>query len=378
MQFADIIGQQKIKNHLINTVKDNRISHAQLFLGNEGNGTLPLALAYAKYIMCLNRGETKACGECSSCRKVDKLQHPDLHFVFPVVKPTGKDKVVSDTFISEWRQFLINNPYGSYNDWLTAIDAGNSQGIIRVDEGREIIRKLNMKSFESEYKVMIIWFPEKMNAETANKLLKLIEEPPSKTLFFLVSENSEYIISTILSRTQLVKVPRISEDELFIGLQKIHNLDENKARQISRLAEGNYNQAKEFIASSVDSLQNFENFTQMMRLSYTGKFIELIKWVDEISRLGREKQKAFLTYSLRMVRENLIINQKLGENSRLTDDEGSFASKFSNFIHPANAPILSMEIDRAYMHISRNANAKVVFLDLCIKLNVALKKQEEK
>lgn len=376
MNFSNIIGQQNIKNHLIKTVTQERISHAQLFLGNEGYGCLPLALAYAKFIMCLNKSETDSCGECASCRKINKYEHPDLHFVFPVVTPKNKDKAVSDAFIKEWRQFLLSTPYGSYNHWLNSLDAGNSQAIIRVDEGKEILRKLNMKSFESEYKIMIIWFPEKMNAETANKLLKLIEEPPQKTLFFLVAQNSQYIISTILSRTQLVKINRLTEEDLFIGLQEKHQLNEEKARQISRMSEGDYSIAKEYIESSVDTVFNFDQFVQMMRLSYSGKMIELIKWVDEIAKIGREKQKAFLTYSLRMVRENLILNQKQKAMVRMSDNEESFASKFANFIHPTNAPHLNSEIDKAILHITRNANAKVVMLDLCIRLNRILKMEE--
>ncbi|MDA3893425.1 MAG: DNA polymerase III subunit delta [Salinivirgaceae bacterium] len=375
MNFSKIIGQNNIKNHLIQTVKQGRISHAQLFLGNEGYGSLPLALAYAKYIMCLNKTDTDSCGECSSCRKIAKYQHPDLHFVFPVITPKNKDKAVSDTYITEWRQFLLSTPYGTYNNWLNGLDAGNSQAIIRVDEGKEILRKLNMKSFESDYKIMILWFPEKMNAETANKLLKLIEEPPEKTLFFLVAQNSQYIISTILSRTQLVKITRITEDDLFIGLQEKHQLTEDKARQISRLSEGDYAIAEEYIESSIDMQQNFEQFVQMMRLSYSGKMIDLIKWVDEISKIGREKQKAFLTYSLRMIRENLIINQKQKAMVRMSDNEEGFAEKFARFIHPVNAPHLNSEIDKAILHITRNANAKVVFLDLCIRLNRILKMQ---
>jgi len=220
---------------------------------------------------------------------------------------------------------------------------------------------------------MIIWFPEKMNAETANKLLKLIEEPPAKTLFFLVAQNSQFIINTILSRTQLVKITRISEEGLFLGLKEKHQIDDEKARQISRLSEGNYSLAKEYIESSVDTKVNFEQFVMMMRLSYAGKMIELIKWIDEIAALGREKQKAFLAYSLRMVRENLIINQKQKNMVRMSDEEESFAEKFANFIHPTNTPLLSSEIDKAFVHIARNANAKVVFLDLCIKLNRILK-----
>jgi len=373
MDFSSIIGQQNIKSHLIKTVEQNRISHAQLFLGNEGYGGLPLALAYAKYIMCTNKNGDNSCGECPSCRKIAKYEHPDLHFVFPVVAPKNGKKPVSDSFIKEWRQFLLSNPYGTYNNWLNYLDAENKQAIIRVDEGKEILKKLNMKSFESEYKVMVIWFPEKMNNETSNKLLKLIEEPPPKTLFFLVAQNSQFIISTILSRTQLIKINRITEDDLFIGLKQIHKLDDEKARQISRLSEGDYTLAKEYIESSVDTKFNFDQFVLMMRLSYTGKMVELIKWVNEIAAAGREKQKAFLAYSLRMVRENLVINQNQKELSRMSADEGGFAEKFSNFIHPANAPYLSSELDRAFLHISRNANAKVVFLDLCIKLNKFLK-----
>jgi len=373
MLFADIIGQDKVKSHLLNTVKEKRISHAQLFLGEEGYGTLPLVLAYAQYLMCLNPKEDDACGECSSCRKVAKYQHPDLHFAFPVVPVGGNEIPISDHYIKEWRNFITTNPYGTYNEWLDAMGAGNSQGIIRVEEGREIIRKLSMKSFESEYKVMIIWFAEKMNAEAANRLLKLIEEPPTLTHFFLVSQSSEYIISTILSRTQLVKVTRISEDGLFLGLKKKHVLDDDRARQIARLRWCYYTLAKEFIASSVDTQQNFENFTQMMRLSYMGKMIDIIKWVDEVSKLGREKQKVFFAYSLRMIRENLVINQKQQALARMSVEEENFASRFANFIHPGNVLFLNQELDKAFRHISRNANAKVVFLDLCLKLNRILK-----
>ncbi len=373
MKFSEIIGQQNIKTQLLNTVRQGRISHAQLFNGEEGYGTLPLALSYAKYILCQNPKENDSCGECNSCRKVGKYEHPDLHFVFPVVPTKDKEKPVSDTFIKEWRQFLLNTPYGNYNDWLNCLDAGNSQAIIRVDEGREILRKLSMKSFEAEYKIMIIWFPEKMNAETANKLLKLIEEPPVKTLFLLVSQNSQQIISTILSRTQLVKINRIAEDEIFTGLKQNHNLNDEKARQISRICEGNYNLAVEYLESSIDTQWNFEQFVQMMRLSYSGKLIGIIKWVDDVAKAGREKQKAFLSYALRMVRENLIINQQQKNIIRMAENEEAFAEKFSNFIHPANSPYLQQELDKANVHIARNANAKVVFFDLCVKLNRILK-----
>lgn len=373
MLFADIIGQQNTINHLRNTVKENRISHAQLFLGSEGHGALPLVLAYAQYLMCQNRTETEACGVCAACRKVAKYQHPDLHFVFPVVPAKTGDKAVSDLHMATWRQFLLNEPYGTYSEWMMALNAENAQGLIRVDEGKEIIRKLNMKSFEAEYKIMIIWYPEKMNADTGNKLLKLIEEPPEKTLFFLVAENSEFILNTILSRTQLIKLGRISEDDLFLALKNRFQLNDEKARQIARISEGSYVQAKEYVNSSVDTQQNYNHFTQMMRLSYAGKTPEIIAWVDEVAKLGREKQKAFLAYSLRMVRENLVLNQKQNHLARLSADEYGFAERFSTYIHPANSGLLQQELDKAFVHIARNANAKVLFLDLSFKLNRLLR-----
>ncbi len=373
MLFADIIGQEPIKNHLLQSVKENRISHAQLFLGNEGFGTLALALAYAQFILCRNPSENDACGVCPACNKVQKYQHPDLHFSFPTVGTKSNTALISDDYISTWREFLHDSAYGTYEQWLSAMDAGNAQGLIKVREAEQIVRKLSLKSFEAEYKIMIIWFPEKMNAETANKLLKLIEEPPEKTLFLLVAQNSQLIISTILSRTQLIKIPRISQEDMFQGLQDKMQVSEIKAKQISRMSDGNLNQAKELIETSDEAKQNFDTFTQMMRLSYMGKMIELIKWVDDVAKIGREKQKTLLIYALKMIRENLVINQKQKDIARLSDEEDAFASKFSNFIHPGNAPSMAQEFDLAYTHISRNANAKVVFLDLCIRLNRLLK-----
>lgn len=373
MLFSEIVGQKAIKDHLINTVAENRISHAQLFLGKEGFGSMALAIAYAQFIMCTDRKEGDACGECGSCRKIEKLQHPDLHFVYPTVGSKSGTPFISDDYITQWREFVLSNPYGLYEEWLAKMDAGNSQGSIKVKESESIVRKLSLKSFESEYKVMIIWLPEKMNAESANKLLKLIEEPPEKTLLFLVSVNSEQIISTILSRTQLVKINRLSDDDLFIGLQQLKNLDETKARDIARMSDGDYNVACNLIEASVDSQQNFDGFTKLMRFSYMGKFTEIIPWVDEMSKFGREKQKSFLSYSLKMIRENLITNQKQTNLARFSNTEKAFAEKFSNFIHPENSPYIVEELTKAHLHISRNANVKVVLLDLCIQLNKLLK-----
>lgn len=375
MLFSEIIGQEALKKFLLATVKENRISHAQLFLGKEGYGALPLAIAYAQYIMCNDKKENDSCGVCSSCRKIKKLEHPDLHFAFPTTGTKNSQALISDDFISQWRTFLTQNPYSSYEEWLSFIDAGNSQGSIKVKEAENILRKLSLKSFESDFKIMIIWLPEKMNQESANKLLKLIEEPPEKTLFLLVSIYSELIISTILSRTQLIKIKPIKNEDIVHSLISFKQIDEQKAKEIARISEGDFNTACNLLEISDDAQQNFDFFTKMMRLSYMGKFSEIIKWVDDLSKIGRERQKAFLNYSLRMIRENLIINRKQKQLVRLSAQENDFSEKFALFIHPQNAEQLVYEVTLAHTHISRNANAKVVLLDMCIKINQLLKKE---
>ncbi len=369
MRFADIIGQDDIKRHLIGTVKENRISHAQMLLGREGYGTLPLAIAYAQYINCQHRTDSDSCGECPSCRQISQLAYPDLHFVFPV-PATGstKEKPVSDTFFRKWSEFIKQNPYGSYQQWLDYAEAGNSQGLIRVDESSEIIRKLTMKSFNSGYKIMVIWLPEKMNSDASNKLLKLIEEPYPMTLFLLVAENSENIISTIISRTQIVKVPRIADAGLCAGLQRVAGADAAKAEKIARISEGDFCKALEYCSQTADLAQNLDLFIKLMRVSYSYKAPDMIALADELASLGREKQKALLAYSERMVRENLIINRQLTSMARFTDDEGNFAQKFSRFIHPQNSGLIAEALDKASYHISRNASAKIVFLDTIITL----------
>ncbi|MBO7496039.1 MAG: DNA polymerase III subunit delta [Salinivirgaceae bacterium] len=373
MRFADIIGQDDIKRHLISTVKENRISHAQMFLGREGYGSLPLAIAYAQYINCQNRTDADSCGECPSCRQISKLSFPDLHFAFPVpATGSSKEKAISDTYFQKWAEFIKQNPYGNYQQWLDFVEAGNSQGSIRVDESNEIIRKLTMKTFTAEYKIMIIWLPEKMNTDASNKLLKLIEEPYPKTLFLLVAENSENIISTIISRTQLVKVPRITDTDICTGLQS-KGVDAVEAEKISKISEGNFGTALEYCGHTADLANNFELFVKLMRTSYAFKAADMVALAEELGSLGREKQKALLSYCERMVRENLIMNRNLGKLTHFTDDEGGFAQKFSRFIHPQNSGIIAETLDKAYYHISRNASAKIVFLDTIITLARSLR-----
>jgi DNA polymerase-3 subunit delta' len=375
MQFKEVIGHQKIKEQLINTVKENRISHAQLFLGPEGSGNLALAIAYAQYIACTNKQGNDSCGVCASCKKFKKLIHPDLHFVFPVnTSKTIKKNPVSDDYMNQWRTTLIENPYINQNKWYEIIDIENKQGVISKNESYEILRKLNLKTFESEYKFMIIWLPEKMNTYAANKLLKFIEEPPEKTLFFLVSENSEQILPTILSRTQLIKIPKIDNDSLYNALCDRLGVNPDKALDIVHLANGNYFEALNLASAGDEDDENLERFKSLMRLAYSQKIVEIIDWVDEIARTGREKQKGFLTYSLRLLRENFMLNINRKEMVYLTQKEYNFSEKFSQFIHQGNVSKLYEVFNRAYADIGMNAYNKIVFLDVALKIVKLIRK----
>jgi len=375
MQFKEIVGQKSIKEKLIHTIKENRVSHALLFLGTEGSGNLALAIAYAQYISCGNKQENDSCGVCPSCIKFKKLVHPDLHFVYPVsTSKSVKKDPVSDDYISQWRETIVGNPYINQNKWYEIIDVENKQGIISKNESYEILKKLNLKTFESEYKIMIIWLPEKMNAFAANKLLKLIEEPPAKTLFLLVSENSEHIIPTILSRTQLVKIPRVDKESMQNALCDLYGLAPEKAADIVHLANGNYFEAQNLIDSSEENYFNFDQFTKFMRLAYQRNVIEMISWVDEISTIGREKQKNFLAYSIRLVRENFMLNMKNRELVYLTKKEQEFSDKFSQFINHENVQQLYQVMNRAYADIEMNAYNKIVFLDMALKIIKLIRK----
>lgn len=369
MQFREVIGHQHIKERLIRTVKENRISHAQLFLGNEGSGNLALAMGYAQYIACLNKQENDSCGVCPSCQKFKKLIHPDLHFVYPVAtSKTVKKDPVSDDYISQWRNTIIENPYINQNKWYEIIDIENKQGIINKDESYEILRKLNLKTFESEYKFMIIWLPEKMNMYAANKLLKFIEEPPDKTLFLMVSENSEQMLPTILSRTQLIKIPKIDNDSLYTAICDRFGIAPEKAQDIVHLSNGNYFETLNLIQAEDEDSENFERFTSLMRLAYQRKIVDIIDWVDVIARIGRERQKSFLSYALRLLRENFMLNINRKEIVYLTKKEFDFSKNFSQFIHQENVGPLYEVFNRAHADIEMNAYNKIVFLDSALKI----------
>lgn len=372
MLFKEVIGQQIVKNSLRKSVTDGRISHAQLFLGSEGSGNLALAIAYAQYISCENHIDEDSCGVCPSCIKFAKLIHPDLHFVFPVVKSDLKKPTVSDNFIAEWRLAVLENPYLNQAGWVEKIsdDKKKQCGIFEA-ESNEIFHKLNLKSYEAEYKTMIIWMPEKMHVMCANKLLKLLEEPAEKTLFILVSEDSNQLLTTILSRCQLVKIPSIDNSSIKNALLNL-NVAEPVLSNLTRLANGNYLKALEMINQIESEEFNYNQFTKWMRLCYASKIVELISWVDEMAGIGREIEKNFLLFALRMIRENFMLTAGSDTIAYLSDIELSFAQKFHPFINEKNIFSITDELTKAHYHIESNANAKIVFLDLSLKMNKML------
>lgn len=370
MNFSQIPGQKEIKAKLLRSVKEERVSHAQLFAGPEGCGSMALALAYARYISCENRTGTDSCGTCKSCVKYEKLIHPDLHFVFPVIKGKKATDPVSDNYIQEWREFLKKSPYFSLNNWMDSIDVGNAQGMIFASEASEIIKKLSLKTFESDFKIMIIWLPEKMHQATSNKLLKMIEEPPEKTLFLLVSEEPDKVIPTILSRCQLIKIPTFSNQDIETYLFDRFNLPADKAEDIARVSNGNLTRAIELCENEESSTANLDRFKSLMRFAWKRDIISLINWSEEISSTGREAQKNFISFSLRLLRENLMLSLDQLKNKLvyLTGDEADFSGKFHPSINQNNIYKLNEELNLVYSHIESNGNAKIIFLDLALKV----------
>jgi DNA polymerase III subunit delta' len=370
MNFSGIPGQKVIKEKLIRSVKEERVSHAQLFAGTEGCGSMALALAYARYISCENRTEHDSCGICKSCVKYEKLIHPDLHFVFPVIKGKKATDPVSDNYIEEWREFVKRSPYFNLNDWMNFIEVGNAQGMIFASEASEIIKKLSLKTFESDFKIMIIWLPEKMHQATANKLLKMIEEPPEKTLFLLVSEEPDKVIPTILSRCQLVKIPSFNIDDIQKYLINRFAIEKDKAADIARVSNGNITRAVELCENEDSSLANLERFKSLMRLAWKRDIISLINWSEELASLGREAQKNFISFSLRILRENLMLSLDQLKNRivYLTGNEADFSRKFHPSVNMLNIYPLNEEFNLVYSHIESNGNAKIIFLDLALKV----------
>ena len=349
-------------------------------MGPKGSANLALALAFAQYVACKNKQQDDACGTCTSCVKHLKFVHPDLHFVFPVATTSNvKTKPVSKNFLSEWRSLLDENPYFSLFDWLKYIGVENKQGLISVEESTHILKDLSLKPYESESRIMLIWMPEKMNIQAANKLLKIIEEPPQKTLFLLVAESTENMLATVLSRTQLLKVPRHSDQEVLNYLTN-RGVEQAKAKMISNLVDGNINEALQLAEHVEDSEQNTLNFVQWMRLCFSALQVKdidkLVQWSEMMAKAGRENQKSFLLFASNVMRDALLKNYGVEKMMKMNVSGHNFTmEKFAPFIHAENCMEIISELNMAQLHIERNANPKILFLDTSFKIARLLHKK---
>jgi DNA polymerase III subunit delta' len=371
MYFKDIAGQEHIKQKCISNIKNGRISHAQLFVGPEGNGKLALAIAYARYLCCTNRAEDDACGTCSSCLKFNKLAHPDLNFFYPIAsKKQGEKTYISKDYVNQWRAFLQKSPYVGLNEWYNFIEMENKQGIINVEDCGEIIRVLGYKSYESEYKIVIIWMIERLYATAAPKLLKILEEPPAKTLFLLVSENQDQILNTILSRCQILNIPRLSDEEVKEGLIKLHNVDSRIADEAAFLADGNFLQALAYCDKDESESNQTMFLREWLRDCYIFKLKEVLGHVDIISKMGREKQKTFLNLGLEIFRQCVLMNYHAAQLVKANSAAYDFIAKFSKVLQPQLAMQLTEEFSTAIYHVERNANPKILFTDLSLKMSM--------
>ena len=366
MKFADVPGLAPIKAKLIANVQNERLAHAQLFLGPEGSGKLHLALALTQYVYCANRSDTDSCGECSSCRKISTLTHPDIHFTYPtVVKISGKEPISAD-YIEEWRKELLANPFMNTSDWIGKIaDSENKSPNITRKETREIVTKLGMKPYEGEAKTLIIWMPEYL-AEQSNALLKVIEEPTQKTFFILVAENSDRLLATITSRTQLVKIPKYSETEAQLFLQEKYNLDSKKAEQLAYLSEGNLRKAIDLVESVEDNYS--EIFRDWMLACYSNNLKKVMEITEELHKLGRVQLQLFLTNGLAIMRESLLYKTITDYVIKAESDQQAFIKKFSTTLNAACIETSYEQINEVIYHIQRNANAKVALFNLSLNL----------
>ena len=373
MYFKDIIGQDEVVALLRAAVAEGRIPHAQLICGGEGVGKLVLAIAYARYLCCTHRNGEDACGECPSCKKFDKLVHPDLHFTFPVYKKDPNRGPLSDDFIDKWRQAVVENPYMKLNQWMDHIGTENQQGLIYTSQGDEVIRKLMLKSSEGGYKVMIVWMAEKMNAECSNKLLKMIEEPPAQTIFLLVAENPDLLLPTIQSRVQRLTLRPIEEDVMARALCERFGLVDADARQVAHASAGNWLQAMETIHLGSRAKEYIELFMTLMRKSYARDLKGMRQWADSVAGMGREPQKNFLIYCQRMIRESFICNFHRPEINYMNMEEANFTSRFAPFVNEKNIFGIMDELSEAQRHIEQNVSGKMVFFDLALKMIMLLK-----
>jgi DNA polymerase-3 subunit delta' len=378
MLFKQVAGNNFIKEALIQQVQHHRVSHAQLFFGPEGSGCLPMAIAFAQYISCVNKQANDSCGTCSSCIKYEKLVHPDFHMVFPVNTNNSIKKDAScDDFIADWREMIFDNPYFNLYDWLKSLGIENKQGNIGTDEGTSIIRKLNLTTYESEYKIMLIWMAECMNMFTANKLLKILEEPPEKTIFLLIAESREQLMTTIQSRTQALRFKPLLDNEVSQFLIEEMAVDSQKAMQIAALAEGNLNLALKLSQEAELLKKDIDDFLDWMRICFKINMPKLLIWVDKMAGVGRENQKNFLSHAVQLTRQTLMLNLNLPQLVKLTQADKELLKKFSQFVNAGNCDDLLNAFDKAYYALERNANGKMLFLNLSFRVSALLNRKTD-
>ncbi|MDO5524985.1 MAG: DNA polymerase III subunit delta [Prevotella sp.] len=376
MKWDEVIGQQAVKQRLMQMESEGRLPHAIMLCGPAGSGKMALALAFASYLLCSNhKGNSEACGTCNSCAMLRKWQHPDLHFTYPTIKRAsmGADhKPVSDDFAAEWNRLLAKGPYFSMDSWLNEIEAENQQAIITAGESDNLSHKLSMKSSQGGYKVSLIWMPERMNGECANKLLKLIEEPPTHTLFIMVCEEPDKLLETIRSRVQRIDVRKIDTADMEQALVTRRGIDGDTAHRLARIANGNWLKAVEQLDADNENEMFLDLFQSLMRLAYQRKIKDLKRWSETMAAFGREKQKRFLSYLLRLIRENFMYNFAQPQLTYMTEREEQFAKNFARFINEDNILQIYDLTNKAIRDIGQNANGKIVFFDLALQMIVLL------
>lgn len=368
MRFRDIPGLEEVKNKLIEAVKVDHVAHAQLFLGAEGSANLPMALAFAAYLNCENKQENDACGECSSCTKQAKFIHPDVHFVFPTAATPKikREDATSEKFLKEWREYLLKSPYGNVSDWSFHFGWENKQLLIPRQESRNIITNLSLKAFEGKYKVMLIWLPELMNSNAANGILKVLEEPPAKTIFLMVSNDENKLLTTIRSRVQLMKIPSFTDEDILSTVNKIEGINAERAQEITYLAESNMREALHLVQGGQDAMG--VQFKQWMRLCFTFDFQALVKMADEFQSGGKEFQKGLLNTGSKVMRDALIHQFEVSQLERIPDAEKDFVANFSKVFNTEKVAEVVPKLEEANYHIERNANPKILFLDLSLAI----------
>ena len=372
MKFSDIPGLEEEKNRLIDSFSSNKIHHAILFFGQKGSANLSLAFAFATYINCENKRDFDSCGNCSSCSKMEKLIHPDVNIIFPVAPTTKINKeVVSDKFIESWRVSFFQNPYKNVDDWFEFYGFENKQPNISKDEARNIIKKLSLKPFESKFKINVLWLPEYLHTFTSNALLKILEEPPGQTLFFIISNDYQKLLKTILSRVQIFKVPRFSDNEIKMYLSKYAEVSESEVDQAIYLSDGDLNKSEKLLMAPQSN--DLDYVMKWMRSCYSENYSDVNKQTDWFSSLSKIRKRAFMTYSLKLMREAMvsIIDPSL---SRISENESSFINKFKMTLEQKSLEKIIMLIDENIRFLDRNANAKILFLDLSIKISNLFKR----